>query len=75
MIQLISKFIRWFFRRWCKTARGKWHLMEYNPTNGTFVPMCQPWSVWNVKDTSPHTVPEGEVICKVCAKLLKDGKY
>ena len=70
MFQLTSKFIRWYFRRWQKTARGKWHIVSHGyPLKDGFVPACRLRAVWESTATKKHTPPKGETVCKICAKL------
>lgn len=79
MIRLITKCIswafapiRWWFRQWEKTNRGKWHMAMREWSDSEFVPMCHPWTTWKSIETKKHTSPKGETVCKVCAMLMRD---
>lgn len=70
MMKLISKFIRRFFRRWYKTDRGKWHIGTYEfSLKRKFKPACHPGAMWKIAGSKRRTPPEGEMVCKICAKL------
>lgn len=73
--RFLIKLLFRFSRRWGKTARGKWHLVQMRfYTVNCFMPCCAPWTSYVGVEYSSKQPPSSN-ICKHCQTLIDGGIY
>jgi hypothetical protein len=72
-MKAIVKLLFRLIRRWGKTSRGKWHIVQYRfYTTGHFKLFCVPWTDYKGVDYCRKT-PLTEDICQHCQALIDGG--